>query len=69
MNVYTFTAPSTPNPAPSTGVSISGYALQGCVTDGSPRALTGYNFYSGRMTAKMCIDECSTRGFAIAGIQ
>lgn len=59
MNVYTFVP----------GVTVSGYALQGCVTDGSARALTGHNFYSGRMTARMCVDECSTRGFALAGVQ
>lgn len=63
MNVYTFTQPSTPS------VTISGYALQGCVNDGTARALTGYNFYNGRMTAKICVDECSARGFSMAGVE
>lgn len=63
MNVYTFASSSTPSP------TVSGYALQGCVSDGNARALTGYNFYSGSMTAKKCVDECSTRGFSMAGVE
>lgn len=65
MNVYTYTQPPTPTPA----VTISGYSLKGCVSDGTPRALTGYNFYSGSMTAKLCVDTCASRGFSMAGVQ
>lgn len=61
MNIYTFTSTSPPD--------LGGYSLQGCVADGNARALTGYTFTSGRMTAKLCVDECSTRGFSMAGVE
>lgn len=61
MNVYTTGAASS--------VDLGGYTLQGCVSDGPARALTGYSFKSSKMTAKSCVDACSSRGMALAGVE
>jgi hypothetical protein len=61
MNVYTsVTTPS---------VDMGGYTLQGCVTDGSARALTGYSYTSSKMTVKGCLDACASRNFPLAGVE
>lgn len=59
IQVYTFNPPAT----------VGGWYAQGCVSDGSARALTGASTSSGSMTAASCVAFCSSKGYSLAGTE
>lgn len=63
--MYSYIAPVV---APSPAASPT-YTYQGCVNDGGARALTGYSFSDGAMTVAKCTSTCSSKGFALAGVE
>lgn len=63
MHIYTWTPP------PTAAVEISGYTLKGCYSDSANRVLAAYSFINSKMTIKMCLDTCKSRGFSIAGVE
>jgi len=63
MHIYAWTPP------PLAAVEISGYTLKGCYSDSANRVLAAYSFINSKMTIKMCLDTCKSRGFSIAGVE
>ncbi|KAI0659966.1 WSC-domain-containing protein [Cubamyces menziesii] len=68
------TSPSTPATS-TTGPSApaaslpAGWAVVGCRSDTSARALTGYSFANDQMTVASCVSTCSSKGFLMAGVE
>lgn len=59
IQVYSYKAPT----------AVSGWTLQGCVSDGSARALTGAAWSSISMTSAKCVSFCAGKGYALAGVE
>ncbi|KAI0739627.1 hypothetical protein C8Q80DRAFT_1288255 [Daedaleopsis nitida] len=59
---------SDPTPAP-VEQGPDGWEGLGCVSDGGPRALTGYSFTSDQMTVASCTSACASRNFSLAGVE
>ncbi|CDZ96275.1 Glycoside hydrolase, family 71 [Phaffia rhodozyma] len=57
--------------SPPTMISSGGtvWTSQGCVTDGSARALTGYSVDSSSMTPELCVATCLSQGYIYAGLE
>lgn len=68
INIYNYTAPFTKPVLPPT---IGAYNLQGCFVDSTAsRGLSSYSFSNGgAMTNELCINTCSSKGYALAGTE
>ncbi|KAA8895875.1 WSC domain-containing protein [Sphaerosporella brunnea] len=49
---------------------VGSYASQGCYTEGTnERALSGFAFSAGNMTAAVCVAGCEAKSFSLAGVE
>jgi hypothetical protein len=63
MNIYS-------NPAYSyANIIVNGYVKTACIQEVEGRSLRGAGFQDPAMTVEMCTSYCSTKGFAMSGVE